>query len=262
MRIWAFLIPIALIGTPVAANDWEKFYTSFGPTDTLLPSTVPPEVVPSTGDMEKDVEAMWRRGFVPIGQTSFNTGSSKTGDAVKLAKKLKARYLIVEVELASSQSSSVPLTLPTSNTSYSSGTASAYGSGGYASGTYSGTTTTSGTQTTYIPVTVNRFDKAAIYFMETPKYGAGIYPRDLTAQEIAQLETRRAIAVRFVRDGSPAYYADLLPGDIIIQVNGLPSDEPNWQAAIRSTEPLKVKVMRNGQSRELIVTIPDDWRPK
>lgn len=262
MRFWAFIVPLVLVAAPAHGNVWEKFYTSFGPTDTLLPSTVAPEVVPSSGDIEKDVEAMWRRGFMPIGQTSFNTNNPKTGDAVKLAKKLKARYLIVATSLVSSERSSVPLTLPTSNTSQTSGTTSAYGSGGYASGTYSGTTTTSGTQTTYIPITIQRFDKAALYFMEVPKYGAGIMPRELTSDEIAKVETRRAFAVRFVRDASPAYYADLLPGDIVLMVNGQPTDEANWESAIRSTATLQTTVIRNGQQRDINITIPDDWRPR
>lgn len=253
-------IALALSGT-ASANDWEKFYTSFGPTDGFIPAAGTPEVIPSSGNIDQDLENMWRRGYTAIGYTSFSTGNSKTGDATKLAKKLKARYLIVATQLTSSETRSVPITLPNTTTSYTSGTANAYGSGGYATGNYSGTTTTTGSKTTYIPMTVNRFDKLAVYFMEVPKYGAGILPRELTAEEMRTLETRHAFVVRFVRDGSPAYKADLLPGDVVVKVNDKPADFDNWQEAIRSTAPLKVGLLRNGQPRELELTIPDDWRP-
>lgn len=244
------------------ANDWEKFYTSFGPTDGLIPASASPEIVPSTGNIDQDLETMWRRGYAAIGYTSFTTSNDKTKDASRFAKKLNARYLIVATDLESSRTASIPLTTPTTTTSQTRGTASAYGNGGYANGTYSGTTTTYGSQTSYIPITINRFSKMAVYFMELPRYGAGILPRELNAQEITAIESRRAFVVRFVRDGSPAYIADLLPGDIVTHVNGQPADQEAWQAAIRGEQPLSVHVVRNGKPRDLTLTIPPDWRPR
>ena len=179
---------------------------------------------------------------------------------MKLARKLKARYVVVSTSLQSSQTTSVPLTLPNTTTSTTNGTVSANGSGGYATGSYNGTTTTYGTQTTYIPITVNRFEKSAIFFMEAPKHGAGIRMRDVNDKEVAALETRRALVVMFVRDGSPAYNADMLPGDIVLQVNGKPADAATWLAAIQSDALLKVHFLRNGQPHDKEIAIPPDWQ--
>lgn len=250
-----------LIAGPAQANDWEKFYRPIMPTVELMPSTTEPELVPTTSDPQTDVGNMWRKGFAAIGYTSFNTSNDKTADAMKLARKLKARYVIVSTSLLSSHTSAVPLTLPNTTTSSTNGTVSAYGSSGSASGTYTGTTTTYGTQTTYIPITINRFEKNAIFFMEAPKRGAGIRLRDLNDKEVAAVETRRAFVVMFVRDDSPAYNADLLPGDIVLQVNGLPADPATWQAATRSEGPMKVHCLRNGQPRDIAIVIPPDWHP-
>lgn len=255
------LAGVAALPTSVAANDWEKFYRPMNSMPTV-PASGDPETVPSTGDFDRDAEAMWRRGYAPIGFTSFSTDNGKTSDAVRLAKKLKARFLIIRTNLTSSSTTSVPLTLPTTQTSYTSGTANAYGSGGYASGTYSGTTTTYGTKTTYIPITVERFDKLAVFFQEVPRVGMGIYARELTADEMIALDTRKAIAVRFVRDGSPAYAADIFPGDIITHLNGQAVDPQVVQSAVTGAQPIKVHLFRKGQPRDLEMTIAPDWQPK
>lgn len=254
------IFPISLmICAPAFANDWEKFYTALAKVGEYPESSIPPEVVPSSGNLEVDVDAMWRKGFAPIGYSNFSSGNAKTKDAIKLAKKLKARHVILATNLSSSTSASIPLTMPSSTTSHTSGTASAYGSGGYASGSYSGTTTTYGSQTTYFPITVNRYDKFAAYFAEVPRKGIGIKWRDLDATEMARLETRRGTVVQSVRDGSPSYHADILPGDIILRVNGEPFDPEKWWPAVAEGKML-LSVDRSGKSREIEVTVPEEWR--
>lgn len=260
MRWTAALVGLVM-ATSAWANDWQKFYTPVAGSERLIRSEVEPEVIPSSGDITRDLELMWRRGFAPYGYSSFSSGNSNTKDAFRLAKKLKARYVIVATQLASLQTSSVPLTLPNTTTSVSNGNVAVSGSGGSGYGNYSGTTTTYGSQTTYIPVTVNRFDKFAAYLGEAPKEGTGIYWRELEPAEVAQYETRRAFAVQFVRDDSPAYHADILPGDVITHVNGLPADDANWRNATKADEPMRVHLIRNGQPRDLTMVVPAAWRP-
>ncbi len=101
-----------------------------------------------------------------------------------------------------------------------------------------------------------------MYFMGAPKIGTGIMSRDLSSEEVAKHETRRAFAVKWIRDNSPAYYADLLPNDIVLAVNGQPADGSNWQAAIASNEPLNLKIVRNGTARELVMLVPEEWQSK
>jgi len=248
---------LAMSAQPAWANDWEKFFVAV-PQEGTIDSASAPEVLPSSGDIDKDVEGMFRQGFVAVGYTSFNASNDKTKDGERLAEKLHARYMIVGTKLTSSQSAMLPLTLPNTTTSYTNGTATAHGSGGYAQGTYSGTTTTYGTQTTFIPYRINRFDKTAIYFKEIPRKGVGLKIRDLTNQEMAALGTRHAFFVQFVRDGSPAYNADIFPGDMIVQVNGDPIDPVHWRQAVNGTQPMHIKVIRSGVPREIDVTVPPD----
>lgn len=250
------------VAVPAYANDWEKYYNPLGEINDLIPADTEPQRVTSTGILEKDLERMWRDGYAPIGYTAFETSNDKIKDAMRLGKKLKAKYIIINTELVSSRESNLPLTLPNTTTSYSSGTVSAYGSGGYASGTYTGRTTTYGSTTTYIPITISRFSKTAVYFRELPRKGAGIKFDDLNERQIKILGTRKAFVVKWVRDDSPAYHADLLPGDIIISVNGLPADTKNWWSQLRETDNLSVKILREGVEKIIEMKIPEEWRPK
>lgn len=259
MRAIAVALLLTFTAGAAHANDWEKFYRSFENSGNPMPSTQEPEIISGTGDPDKDVETMWRRGYAPIGVSVFNSPNAKTGDALRFAKKLKVRYVMVATRLASSSTSAFPLTMPHTTTSVTNGNASVYGSGGYASGTYSGTTTTYGSQTTYMPITINRFDKMAVYYGEVPKQGLGVMTREMTPDEMALVETRRAIVVRFVRDDSPAYLADILPGDIITQVNGEPFDRAKVAQAATPGETLQIHLFRRGQQKDLQVQIPADW---
>lgn len=109
-------------------------------------------------------------------------------------------------------------------------------------------------------MTINRFDKLAVYYAEVPKKGAGLMTRELNAQEISQFETARGFVVRAVRDGSPAYNADMLPGDIVLKINGLPADRTAWNTAMATNQPIKIELFRNGSMRQLELVVPVDWR--
>ncbi|MBK9589243.1 MAG: PDZ domain-containing protein [Sphingomonadales bacterium] len=250
---------LALSASAALANDWEKFYRPFEGSGTTLPSSQDPEIVSADGDPGKTVETMWRRGYGPIGASEFNSPNAKTADAIRFAKKLKARYVVLETRLASSTTSTLPLTMPHTTTSVTNGNASVNGSGGYATGTYSGTTTTYGSQTTYIPITINRFDKLAVYFGEVPKFGLGIMSRELASDELALVQTNRAIAVRYVRDESPAFLADILPGDILTQFNGEPIDRAKLSQLVAPGNTLQIHLFRRGQQKDVQVKIPADW---
>jgi len=256
IRRVALGILAASISTGAAANDWQKFYTPLPGGEQYQKTQGEPEQVASTGNFERDVELMWHRGYGPIGYTLFTTNNGKTKDAVRFAKSLGAGYVVVATELVSSQQSYLPWTTPTTNYSTTNGTATVTGSGGTAYGTYSGTTTTSGTKTTYIPYTINRFQKGAIYFGRAPEGGSGIFARGLANEEVALIESQRAFAIQYIRNGSPAYNANLLPGDIIAEVNGQPADEANWKAARAQSSTLKLKVYRNSQIREITLSLP------
>jgi hypothetical protein len=71
------------------ANAWEKNFRAIPTNDAVISWSGEPETVPSTGDLDADLEAMWRKGFALIGYSSFKSDNSKTNDAVRFGKKLE-----------------------------------------------------------------------------------------------------------------------------------------------------------------------------
>ena len=112
------------------------------------------------------------------------------------------------------------------STTYSSGSvnAHAYGNGGSAYGTanYSGVSTTqpSGTlSTSYVPYQVRR-DSFQAYFLRKMRVRFGAYYRPLSDELRAKLQRNTGVMVTNLVDGSPAFQADILIGDIILEADG------------------------------------------
>jgi hypothetical protein len=162
-----------------------------------------------------------QQGYAVIGYSSFNSGHNESAsEAIAQAKKLGADLVvIVDPNYTGSITSQVPLTLPTSNTSYTNGSATAYGSGGSVTAYGNSTTTTYGSKTTYIPMTVNRYDYGAVYFVKQ-KFTLGVQWRPLKSEERQLLQTNSGLYVNTVVNGTPAFRSDILPGDIVEAING------------------------------------------
>ena len=114
------------------------------------------------------LDAYAKRGYVQIGNAMFNSGRDEPETAaVHQGQKVGADLvLILNPKYTGSVTSSVPITTPTTNLSYTSGTATAYGSGGTVTAYGNSTTTTYGTTTNYVPITVNRSDYGAVFFVK------------------------------------------------------------------------------------------------
>ncbi|HEY3658420.1 MAG TPA: PDZ domain-containing protein [Steroidobacteraceae bacterium] len=124
----------------------------------------------------------------------------------------------------------VPLVLPNTSTSYSTGSARLWARGPVTA--YgNATTTTYGTQTTMMPYAVARSDFGAVFFVKT-RTRAGIITAPLDDATHKRLGTNSGVLVRFVVDGSPAFVADIFPGDILLAVNADRVQSPEQYAQL------------------------------
>lgn len=207
-------------------NSYSKFYSALpGAAPDVIakirasspPSTPIVEHSPSVPSPDQYVA----RGYAAIGYSSFSSGTTESeDDAIAQAKKVGADLLvIVNPSYAGSVTSQVPITTPTTTTSYTTGSATAYGSGGYATAYGNSRTTTYGTSTTYVPMTVNRYNYGAVYYIKrTYIFGANF--RDLTNDERKNLLSNSGVFITSIVNDSPAFRNDVLAGDILVKIDG------------------------------------------
>lgn len=225
--LWSIAAVLAISG---CASGYSQFYISnsnFPPVVAAARRAAPPPAEPIVERSRPDsparvLDAYAQRGYVLIGSSSFNSGKQEPdSNAVRQGVAVGADLvLIINPRYTGSVTSAMPITMPTTSTAYSTGSATVYGPNGSVTAYGSGTTTTYGTSTNYIPVTINRSDYSAIYFVKQ-RFNLGLFSRDLNDVERKGLQTNRGAIVFVVVDGTPAFNADVLVGDMVVSVDGI-----------------------------------------
>lgn len=229
MFAWIAL-PVVLV-VQGCASGYSQFYQ---PAQNASPGAVAAMRVsqpPNTPQLERSapedpqrlLDAYAKRGFALIGSSTFNSGRPESEDAaIRQAQEVGADLVVIlNPRYTGSVTSNLPITTPMTSTSNTSSSATAYGPAGSVSARGNSTTTTYGSTTTYIPVTTNRMDYGAMFFVKQ-KFGLGIFPRDLNESERQTYQTNRGVVVRLVVDNTPAYNNDVLVGDLLTSIDGIP----------------------------------------
>ena len=267
------ILPASLAAVVIATllsgcvSGYTTFYKpSAGATPEVIAAkrAAPPPAIPiveraQPSDAQTILDAYAKRGYAMIGNAMFNTGRPETEDsAIRQAQTVGADLvLILNPKYTGTITSNIPITTPTTTTSYSTGTATAYGAGGLVTAYGSGTTTTYGTTTNYIPIAINRSDYGAVFFVKQ-KLGLGLFTRDLNDSERQQLQTNKGAVVRVVVDETPAFNADLLVGDIIVAVDRISiSGTKMFNDILRDRvgKPVSLSLIRRGQRIEKTVQL-------
>lgn len=222
----AILIGLLGVTLPACASNYAKYYS---PVPDLTPEVIasnrvaPPPTVPLVEHTTiPDRGPYVRRGYVPIGYSSFYSIHNETEQgAIAQGQKVGADLVvIVNPSYSGSVTSHVPITTPTTSTSHTSGSATAIGSGGTATAFGNSTTTTYGSQTSYVPMTVNRYDYGAAYFVKW-RFILGAIWRDLTDDERTTLQSNSGVYIESVANDTPAFRSDVLAGDILVKIDGV-----------------------------------------
>lgn len=266
-KLGLFLIIFLMMFLSGCASGYKQFYK---PADGIDQSAIPqmryaefngnPIVNKgSFNNLEEIVSLYAKKGYTIIGSSIFNSGESESEDnAIKQAIAVQADLVVIlEPVYSGSVTTSMPITTPTTSTSYSTGSATVYGANGPTSVYGSSTTTTYGSQTTYMPMTIHRLDYGALYFFKQ-KYTLGIYIRDLNDNEKQIIQSNKGIAINIVVDDTPAYDADLLPDDIITAIDGMSvtnQDVFDKLLYSRAGKEIVLSLVRNGEKITKNVTL-------
>lgn len=265
VRIGLFFAAALLTG---CASGYSQFYQAVdGATPEAIAETraAPAPAIPkldrSADTPENIANAYARSGYVVIGYSSFNgaAGESEEGALAQGAKVGADLVVVVSPQYTNTVSSTIPLTLPTSQTSYTSGSATAYGPGGPVTAYGSATTTTYGSTTTYIPTSTDRFDYGAIYLVKRT-YVFGANWRDLNDSERQKLQSNKGVYVLGVVNDSPAFNSDVLVGDIILSIDGQSAaNQAGFSELLKARrgKTVELQIARGEQVIKKLVTLRD-----
>jgi Trypsin-like serine proteases, typically periplasmic, contain C-terminal PDZ domain len=201
-------------------------------------------------------------GYFPIGYSDFTSGRRQFGDGAISQGKRVGADLVVEIDpqYAGQTSTVLPITTPNNSTSYTTGSATAYGPYGSTTAYGTATTRTYGTQTNYVPITIQRVEYGAFYFVKV-KTGWGVMASMLTDEQRQELQSNHGVNIAVVVRGTAAYESDILPGDILLTMAG---EQVSMPADLHSIEKqhlgqtVAVSLYRRGQVITKQTTVPAD----
>src|SRR6266436_5457950 len=122
------LVILGLVFLAGCANPYAQFYHSTADPNMLARSMIvssAPLVIYTTSDFPKDVDGLIRKGFVPIGNSSFNAGSAAVSERQlrSQAAEVHAQVVLISSHYTHTVTGAIPLVLPNNSTSYSTGSA-------------------------------------------------------------------------------------------------------------------------------------------
>lgn len=241
------------------SNPYKEFYKDY--TGGVNPSTIPgfevtnekPQIEYVSNHDEK-VRNMFEDGYMMVGSSSFSAPEISDSDAIFHAKKVSASRVLITKEYQSTRTGSIPMSTPTSQTTYGSF------NGVYGNQNFSGTNqfTTYGTQTTYIPYSVDRYSYLASFWIKKTNQIFGVLFREKTDQERLLSNSNKGAAVDIVIKNSPAFNSDFFAGDLVVRIDESEILSPEHASElIGSNAGKKVvfKVNRNGKTISIPVEL-------
>lgn len=250
----SLMIVLALL-LCACTNPYAKFYKdmtgglALANNPNIESANTPPRLIP-TGNHDATAMQLREEGYLILGYSSFWAGDFSESRAIDHAEKINASVILFSKKYRNSQSGSVPLTLPNTQTSYNSFSGNIYGSGGNANYYGTGSTTTYGTQTTYIPYTNHYYDYMVSYWVKQKEFRLGIEPKELSDSSKIAIGSNKGVEVSLVIKNTSAYEEDILKGDVLRKIfNDDIQDVESFYRLLDKYEgsTVKITLVRNGQ---------------
>ena len=275
MMQYLSLVFLIFLLSGCVSNGYKDFYRPYydvnaiNEIEKLTPDEEPK--VYTSNDLNKDIYTLRSRNYILLGYSSFNGGYQDLENAKKHAKNIGASVVLAKSKYTNTQTSTSTLILPDNKTTYHNGTVSSnsshsnvYGQniGSTSStGIYSGSSTTYGTKA--IPYTTNqrRYDQQAYYFIKsTKKLKFGLGNDDLPQNLRLKLQRNTGSIISIVFENSPAFYANLFPGDVIISIDGVNIINADHAVKIMNSVPNNQKksefvILRDGKEKNISISL-------
>jgi serine protease Do len=257
-----FIIPIVICAflSCATSSGYYKYYqehfdTKTNPDVVRLKENEDPKIFTSK-NIHQDAVSVESNHYLVVGVSSFN-GVLANYDGIKeICKKSGATLVLVSANLTDSKTESGNLTLPQTQTSTING--SIYGNGG--NSFYNGTVTTQGTTNIPYSYTIDKYDQIAVFFIQTnKKFLIGISSGEINSEIQKSVKRNTGIYVRVVYKNTPAFFANIIPGDIITKCNGVDviSYEQSSQlfSKLKSGDIINLEILRDSKIENINVQL-------
>jgi hypothetical protein len=254
--ISALFVVMSLVG---CATGYETYYRPhFDPKSipglqTLSPGELPRVMM--SKDLHADVRSAIAKGYVPIGESSFNGSQAPERGLTDQAKKSGAVLVIASVNYTGTRLVTTPTYVPTTQLMYG----TRFVPGPYGPVPVYTPYTTYGTALVPMTTAQQQFDQTAVFFARSlgkPRVGTLII--DLPPELRTQMQRNTGAYVDIVLEDSPAFAANILGGDVITEINGVQVINAKQATEIFESPqsvstPLSLKIVRNGSERVIVV---------
>lgn len=249
---------LAVTLTACEENPYEKFYR---PVKGIVPDALRTsdkvlsvELENGSGDFLRDERRQAQKGLILFGAAAFGGPQADFRGAVAQASKVNADVVVASSKFSSLDNGASLVSTTSSSISSSSGSVG--------SAPFGATSLSSGSSTSLVPTLTAYFKSYAGFFKRAQRTGMGIGYSRVSNRILKQIGSSKAEAVAVVMDGSPAYQADIIEGDVIISVDGIPAKEFRASYERNFTESSKrlfhLKIWRDGKVLDKTLNL-DDW---
>lgn len=224
-RKWA-LFGLLALGVAGCANPYRK---NFQPTTWNVPDwfterlgdpAVEPKLLVSDA-VASDNRRLFESGYILVGYSKFEGPEVDLEKALDAGRKIGADVVAVDRDYAGTVKKTVPYTYWTGDrTTRIRETGSTPSNRTFRRDVE--ITTGGDAQTVFVPQETRVYHQAATYWKKLQRVFLGAYLADLTVEQRRAIGTNRGLEVKGLIKGSPAFNADIFPGDIVTHLNGEP----------------------------------------
>lgn len=231
------LLPLLLILSGCASG-YSKFYNQRTDgelaynLETLKENQTP--IIVKTNDLWSEVERYLSKNFSVIGQSHFNGEMESDENIISQAKDVKATIVVQTSSFVTTQLVSTPLFTPN-------------GIGGL--------------NATTINNQQMRYNQDAVFMAKrTKKPRFGAVGADLTPDQKKQYGRNTGVLISFTVEESPAFDANILPGDLLIGIGG--NNVQNGEhaghlldAVSKTADKIIFKIIRNNIEKDIELSL-------
>ena len=232
---------------------------SFDQKQRFYPPSAKPQVNFVNGtEHHQQAENLQENGYVLIGYSSFQSSRSfSLGYIENQALNVGADTVLFTKGYDHSENTAIPVYNSSTTTETGTANSSVYGSYGsaYGSGSYSGSSTTSSLN--FIPYQYSVYSRFATYWRKSKPGILGVIWEPIPSEVRTLVERNTGVYVNVVVNNSPAFYANIVKGDVIIKVGEKEILGPDFTDVLNSYAGQKVtlKILRNKEEKNINVQL-------